>query len=391
MIDIVDISFAVTQFEHVLQRVNQVFAAQRHLVFTDVLVELAVNTEATNPAQPIAVVVEELLFKQRLGFVNLRRIARAKPRVNLKQRRLMRLGGVFGECVKNERVAHLRHHFHRLEAARLDLFKLICQLSAGFDNFFTRIAVDNRRSGVVLRLQVFQLDVFDLIELTNDCFTGAVLFVQRANKRGCRNLAALVDAHGKRILLSNRTLDPRPTLGNDAEAVQRTVAFLHFDEKIHARRSVQLVDDYALGTVDDELATADHDRDFAEVDAVFHHLVFIFARELHTDAKRHAESKPKCPAFVGGVAGFEQLVADIIQPEVAVVAFNRKNFAKQSFQAFGLALGWLGVLLQKAIVSRPLDFDEIGDGQRVAALGEVAYFVNLNSHRDSFLAVLKPQ
>ena len=68
-------------------------------------------------------------------------------------------------------------------------------------------------------------------------------------------------------------LDPAAALGDDAAAVQRAVAFLHFDEEVDARRAVKLVHDHALGAVDDELAAADHDRDLAEVDRFLDRLV----------------------------------------------------------------------------------------------------------------------
>jgi len=50
MIDIVDITFAAAQLEHVFQRVDQILAAQGHHVFRNRLVEFAVNAEPTNAA-----------------------------------------------------------------------------------------------------------------------------------------------------------------------------------------------------------------------------------------------------------------------------------------------------------------------------------------------------
>jgi hypothetical protein len=121
--------------------------------------------------------------------------------------------------------------------------------------------------------------------------------------------------------------------------MQRAVAFLHFNQKIDAGRAVQLIHDHALGTVDDELAAADHDGDFAQVDGIFHHLVLVLADEAHLDAERHAEGQPQRPAFIGGVARLGQFVADVFQPKVPVVAFDREDFAEQRFEAFIFSLG----------------------------------------------------
>ena len=188
-------------------------------------------------------------------------------------------------------------------------------------------------------------------------------------------LLRLVDADGQRVLLGDRALDPRAALGDDAAAVQRAVAFLHFDEEVDARRAVELVHDDALGAVDDELAAADHDRDLAEVDGVFHHLVLVLADEADLDAERHAVGQAQGAALVGGVAGLGEVVADVLEAEVPVVALDREDLAEQGLEALVLALGGLDLLLEEPLVGLDLNFDQVGNRQRVAALAEVAHFV----------------
>ena len=152
-------------------------------------------------------------------------------------------------------------------------------------------------------------------------------------------LLRLVDADGQRVLLGDRAFDPASALGDDAAAVQRAVAFLHFDQEVDAGRAVKLVHDDALGAVDDELAAADHDRDFAEVDGVFHHLVLVLADEADLDAEGHAVGQAQGAALIGGVARLGQVVADVFQAQVPVVAFDREDLAQQRFEPFVLALG----------------------------------------------------
>jgi hypothetical protein len=96
---------------------------------------------------------------------------------------------------------------------------------------------------------------------------------------------------------------------------------------------VELVDDHALGAVDDELAAADHDRDLAEVDGVFHHLVLVLADEAHLDAEGHAEGEAQRAALVGGVARLGEVVADVLEAEVPVVALDREDLAEQGLEA----------------------------------------------------------
>ena len=66
VVDVVDVPFAATQLEHVLQRVDEVLAAEGHHRLGHVLVELAVDAEAADAAEAVAVLVEELFLEERL-------------------------------------------------------------------------------------------------------------------------------------------------------------------------------------------------------------------------------------------------------------------------------------------------------------------------------------
>jgi hypothetical protein len=167
--------------------------------------------------------------------------------------------------------------------------------------------------------------------------------------------------------------------------VQRAVALLHFDQEVDARRAVQLVHDHALGAVDDELPAADHDRDFAEVDGVLHHLVLVLADEAHLDAEGHPVGQSQRAALVGRVARLRQVVGDVFKPKVLIVRFNGEDFAQERFQAVVLPLGGLDVLLQEFLVGLDLYFDQVRNGQRIAALAEVAHFVRSHQGFPRFL------
>ena len=101
---------------------------------------------------------------------------------------------------------------------------------------------------VISRLKLGDLDVFGGVELFDDLFGRAVFLIQRTDERGGRDLRRLVDPHRQRVLLGDRAFDPRTALRDDPAAVQRAIAFLHFDQEVDTRRPVQLVDDHALGS-----------------------------------------------------------------------------------------------------------------------------------------------
>src|SRR6202034_2473599 len=87
------------------------------------------------------------------------------------------------------------------------------------------------------------------------------LHSQRAQENRAQEFALAVDAHVKNVLRVVLELYPRAAVGNDLpEEIAAVVGRL---EK-HARRTVQLADDYALGAVDDERPVLRHQRNVAE-------------------------------------------------------------------------------------------------------------------------------
>ena len=67
------------------------------------------------------------------------------------------------------------------------------------------------------------------------------------------------------------------------------------DREVDTRRTVQLRDDHTLGAVHDELATAEHDRDLAEVDLF---LDGLRLDQANPDLERVAVGHPQLAAFL---------------------------------------------------------------------------------------------
>ena len=139
---------------------------------------------------------------------------------------------------------------------------------------------------------------------------------------------------------------------------------LDFHDEIDARAAVQLADDHALGPVDDELAAAEHDGDVAQVDLLLDGLLL---GQAEPDLEGAAVGQPQLPAFVGLVARFSQLVADVFQPQRLVVAFDGENFPQHALDPLVLALLPGHLVLEKGGVAAGLDLGEIGDAVRIAA------------------------
>ena len=190
------------------------------------------------------------------------------------------------------------------------------------------------------------------------------LRIHRPQQRHRRELAALVDADGDAVLLRGVDFDPAAALGNDAAAEQPALARFHFGDEVDTRAAMQLAHHDALGAVDDELAAAEHDRQVAEVDFFLDRLLFV---QPQPDAERPAVGQPQLAAFIRLVARLAQLVAQVLERELLVVALDREDLAQHAFQPFVLALVVRRFVLQEPRVALRLDLGEIRNGIRLRA------------------------
>ena len=105
-------ALAGPQLHHVADGIEVIERPQRHFRLGDVLVELAIDAETADLAEPIAVGVLELLAEQLLGLLQLRRIAGTQPLVNLQQRFLVRRRRIVVERGDDQRILDLAdQHF----------------------------------------------------------------------------------------------------------------------------------------------------------------------------------------------------------------------------------------------------------------------------------------
>jgi hypothetical protein len=110
-------------------------------------------------------------------------------------------------------------------------------------------------------LAVLHRDFVDGVEGAEDLFVR--LEAESAEEDGAEELALAVDADVEGVLLVVLELNPRTAVRNDlAEEVGAVVRGLKED----AGRTMELRDDDALGTVDDESAVLRHQGDVAEED-----------------------------------------------------------------------------------------------------------------------------
>ena len=114
------------------------------------------------------------------------------------------------------------------------------------------------------QLALLERDGGELVESANDIGIG--LQAEGAQKHRAVELALAVDTDIQQVLVVVFELDPAAAVRNDLaeEVALRLNAF-----KEHARRTMQLRNNDALGTVDDERAVLGHQRNFAEEHFLF--------------------------------------------------------------------------------------------------------------------------
>ena len=150
-----------------------------------------------------------------------------------------------------------------------------------------------------------------------------------------RHLAATVDTEVQDVLGVKLEVQPRATVGDDPcreEQLAGAVGLAAVVLEEHAGRTMQLRDDDALGTVDDEGAGRRHERDLAHVDFLLLHFLdrglaglAVHDDQAHAGAQRCAEVQAALLALLHVEGRLAQRVADELQTRHVVVRRDRKD------------------------------------------------------------------
>src|SRR5208283_1656124 len=139
-----------------------------------------------------------------------------------------------------------------------DLFGL------GITDFVGELTIHDAGRNVPEQILIAQGNAFDLIEGAKDFLIG--LHAQRAKEDGAEEFALAIDADVENVFGVVLEFNPRTAIRNNlAEEVGAVVGAFEED----AGRTVQLADNNALGTIDDEGAVFGHQRNVAVEDFLF--------------------------------------------------------------------------------------------------------------------------
>ena len=222
-------------------------------------------------------------------------------------------------------------------------------LAAGVRHFITRLRLDVVRQlhaqqirGLFARriqrpeqLLVADNQAIRGVESLQNVFAGTQ--AERAQKDRAQELALAVDAHVQNVLLVVLELNPRTAVGND---LSQEISAVRRRLEEHSRRTVQLADDDALGSIDDERAILRHQRNIAEenfllldvADGTVAGLILVPDGEPHRHFERSRVGHAALFAFRHVILQLQPnriaaLVAEVGSIRVVGAALVAQNFA----------------------------------------------------------------
>eukprot|EP00042_Codosiga_hollandica_P059795 m.920339 g.920339 ORF g.920339 m.920339 type:complete len:594 (-) comp63583_c0_seq1:122-1903(-) len=439
VVDVVHFAAAIAQLDEDLDDVKDVLVGQVHVALGRVTADTRVELHAADTAQVVGVGAVEQAVEQGLDGIFRRRLAGAHHAIDrdagsqlglgLVRRQRLRDVGAFVQLVREQAldfldaglaqllqqrvgqfVVGLRNdlagvgvdHVLGQHAADQEVFRHRDVLRAGLlqlasvtrgdalvllDDDGTRL-VDDVEAGdftlqavgyeFELRTNVHQTEVVEHEEVGQDLFR---LQADGLQQDGDRHLAAAVDAEVQDVLRVELEVQPGAAVRNDAGAEQqlaRAVGLALVVLEEHARRTVQLRHDDALGTVDDETAVVGHQGHFAHVDLLFLDLLDglrlgrLTVIDDHLQARAHGGCVGQPPLLA--LTGVERRLGDVELEELhldkTVVRNNRERREESRLKPFGLAFGGGHVLLQEGHVAVLLHGQQIGNVENALALAE---------------------
>ena len=198
-----------------------------------------------------------------------------------------------------------------------------------------------------LRAAVHQAEIVEDKEVRQDRF---VVQADGLEQDRDRHLAATVHAEVQDVFRVKLEVQPGTTVRNDAGREQQFaravgLALVVFEE--HARRTVQLRHDDALGAVDDERALVGHERHFAHVDFLLldflDHLglrrrgLAVIDDQLHLGANGRGKGQATGLALTHVECGLGQVVLDELHLDKTVVRDDGESVLKGRLKAFNRA------------------------------------------------------
>ncbi|MNS88837.1 hypothetical protein D3C72_1228280 [compost metagenome] len=206
--------------------------------------------------------------------------------------------------------------------------------------------------GVLDGLGLVRLEgLLEVLALTEEIQHLLVLVAHRAQQDGGQQLAGLVDADVDQVVDVGFQLQPGTPVGDDGGRVGLLTRGIGLALEVDTRRTHDLGDDDALGTVDDEGAVLGHDRQLADEDLLLLDFAGLLGDETDGNAEGLGVRSIPGAAFLDGILGLTQgIIGEEVKLETVRVIDDRREGDELLFQA----------LIEEPFEGLLLDLDQIG-------------------------------
>ncbi len=186
-----------------------------------------------------------------------------------------------------------------------------------------------------------------------------------AEKSRCRDLLLTVDNQIEDIAVRIE-FNPSAAMRNNAALVIRTTVREEFFIEAHTRRTVQLRNDNAFSTIDDERTVIRHDRQIADhnviLDFFLQLAIFaIFFKNLKREIcmQRNRMRKPAFTALAKTILWNTEEVAFVLEREELLHVCDGENVLENAFQTYFETLLLWNAFLEEVVIRSFLHFDQI--------------------------------
>ena len=204
-------------------------------------------------------------------------------------------------------------------------------------------------------------DLVGQSENVDDVLVGVV--TDGAEQGGNGQLLLSVDVGVHHVVDVRRELDPGTLERDDTRRIQLGAVGVHALVEEDTGGAVQLRDDNALRSVDDEGAGRGHVRDASQINVLDFRveilMLGICAGKAEFCLQRNAVSESSLKTLLDRILRRIDEIVDELQPIVVSGIFDRENFLENLIQALSLTVFGRGFQLEEIVERLQLDFEQV--------------------------------
>ena len=231
---------------------------------------------------------------------------------------------------------------------------------------------DNGGKTTMLGHGFLQVGLIDLHFFGRSKDFDDILFVFKAygtQKSRYGQLLLAVDIGVHHIIDVSSELNPRTAERDDTRAIKFGTVGMGALSEEYARRTVQLRNDYALGTIDDKGALLGHIRNRSEIHVLYHGVkilvVGVGTVKFKLGFQRHTVGQTALKALIYRIPRRVNVVVQELEHKAVARIHDGEVLGEHLIQAFVISFFGRGVQLQKVLEGLQLYLQKVGIRKRI--------------------------